>query len=590
MATFLVATAKVGAQGLGYTERAKKYVDEYSTLAILEQKKSGIPAAITLAQGILETEAGASELMVEANNHFGIKCKNGWQGPTYSHDDDAPNECFKKYSCAAESFSDHSALLLRNPRYAPLLKIPQTDYAGWARCLKKCGYATSPTYAERLIRIVQDFELQNYTYTALDSSLSAQFASSRSAINAISGGDTAKGQPASQQLAVNTVPVSPLLRTADSARAFVMRPAASPAVVAAKPAPKDTLLNRSVKPGMQAVTVAAPVNKPNTVAVTRAVTADTAKRAAPANPVVASMIQAPTPAVAAVQEKPKEESHLVIVNGLQAFYAHKDEMILQYAMKYHVGYRQLLVMNDLPDGPLPFDMYVYLERKLTKGANAQHILGEGESLIMAAQAEGMQVKALRDLNLLNPNEEPAPGTVLELQHPANRKPNVLVNQTTAHTRNAIVMNNEPAGAGEDLIDVRKIAAPDNGHAAVKTGATYADTARPKQINESPVAREIRVSDASTQAPGNSMKNSGNPGDSLIVSSAVYKVPVTEQPVAVAAKPAPVMTTRVEKYYTVKKGDTAFSIAKNNNITLAQLMKWNNIDGHITIGQNLQVQE
>src|ERR1700722_8267000 len=86
----------------GYNERAQKYIQQYSSLAILEQKKNGIPAAITLGQGILETEAGASELMTEANNHFGIKCNNHWDGPTFAHTDDAPDECFKKYTCAAE--------------------------------------------------------------------------------------------------------------------------------------------------------------------------------------------------------------------------------------------------------------------------------------------------------------------------------------------------------------------------------------------------------------------------------------------------------------------------------------------------------
>ena len=137
MMLILLLPAGAGAQDAGYTERAKKYIDQYSTLAILEQKKSGIPASITLGQGILETEAGASELMTEANNHFGIKCKNGWQGPTYTHTDDAPDECFKKYTCAAASYEDHSALLKRNPRYAPLFSLPATDYVAWAKCLKK---------------------------------------------------------------------------------------------------------------------------------------------------------------------------------------------------------------------------------------------------------------------------------------------------------------------------------------------------------------------------------------------------------------------------------------------------------------------
>jgi len=170
IAIILLATTKVGAQD-NFNDRAKKYIDQYASLAIMEQHKNGIPAAVTLGQGILETEAGISELMTEANNHFGIKCKNGWQGETYTYTDDAPDECFKKYKCAEESYRDHTDLLKRNPRYAPLFSLKQTDYAGWARCLKKCGYATNPQYAQRLIKIIEDYSLQQYTYTALDSSL-----------------------------------------------------------------------------------------------------------------------------------------------------------------------------------------------------------------------------------------------------------------------------------------------------------------------------------------------------------------------------------------------------------------------------------
>jgi len=220
----LLARAVAYAQD-GYTERAKKYISDYSTLAILEQKKSGIPASITLGQGILETEAGASELMTEANNHFGIKCKNGWQGPTYSHDDDAPDECFKKYTCAAESYQDHSALLKRNPRYAPLFSLSQTDYAGWAKCLKKCGYATNPQYAERLIKIIEDFKLQDFTFSALDSALMNNY-SSTPLVNPTAADTTRKQMVARDTIAAikKTTGQNPLSNIADSARNAILHP------------------------------------------------------------------------------------------------------------------------------------------------------------------------------------------------------------------------------------------------------------------------------------------------------------------------------------------------------------------------------
>lgn len=150
-----------------YTERANNYILQYSSLAEEEQIKSGVPAAITLGQGILETEAGASVLATEANNHFGIKCRSDWKGETFTHTDDAPDECFRKYNSAAESYRDHSIYLTTSRRYAALFDLKMTDYKSWAKGLKHCGYATSPTYSQRLIKIIEDFNLEDYTYAAL---------------------------------------------------------------------------------------------------------------------------------------------------------------------------------------------------------------------------------------------------------------------------------------------------------------------------------------------------------------------------------------------------------------------------------------
>ena len=133
-----------------------------------EQKRSGIPASITLAQGIHETSAGNSELATNANNHFGIKCKKSWTGETYSYTDDAPDECFRKYGSPEQSYVDHSDYLSTSPRYAVLFTYKPTDYASWAHGLKKCGYATNPRYAQILIRLVEEYQLQEYTYAAIN--------------------------------------------------------------------------------------------------------------------------------------------------------------------------------------------------------------------------------------------------------------------------------------------------------------------------------------------------------------------------------------------------------------------------------------
>lgn len=123
--------------------------------------KYGIPASITLAQGLLESGAGRSELAVKGNNHFGIKCGGSWTGPTMTHDDDRNGECFRVYRNAQESYQDHS-VFLQKARYKQLFNLDSKDYKGWARGLKACGYATSPTYASRLINIIELYELDKY--------------------------------------------------------------------------------------------------------------------------------------------------------------------------------------------------------------------------------------------------------------------------------------------------------------------------------------------------------------------------------------------------------------------------------------------
>ena len=139
-----------------------EYIDRYKDMAIHEMNRSGVPASITLAQGALESGDGNSSLARNANNHFGIKCHEDWNGKKTYQDDDAKNECFRKYQSVEESYRDHSDYLKAKTRYAFLFELDITDYKGWARGLKKAGYATSPTYAETLIRIIEEFGLHQY--------------------------------------------------------------------------------------------------------------------------------------------------------------------------------------------------------------------------------------------------------------------------------------------------------------------------------------------------------------------------------------------------------------------------------------------
>ena len=140
----------------------EEYINFYKDIALEEMNMYGIPASITLAQGILESGHGNSRLAKKANNHFGIKCHKGWTGKTFHMDDDERNECFRKYKSPYESFKDHSIFLSTRDRYASLFDLEITDYQGWARGLKKAGYATNPKYPQLLIKIIDDYELHQY--------------------------------------------------------------------------------------------------------------------------------------------------------------------------------------------------------------------------------------------------------------------------------------------------------------------------------------------------------------------------------------------------------------------------------------------
>ena len=143
------------------------YIEKYAELAVSEMNEFGIPASITLSQGILESGNGESYLAREGKNHFGIKC-HGWEGMKIYADDDAKNECFRKYKKVKQSYRDHSEFLTTHSRYSSLFELKITDYKGWAKGLKKAGYATSPTYADHLISVIERYDLNKFDKGVLE--------------------------------------------------------------------------------------------------------------------------------------------------------------------------------------------------------------------------------------------------------------------------------------------------------------------------------------------------------------------------------------------------------------------------------------
>jgi len=154
----ILITFSVSAQELS----SEDYIQKFHEIAIDEMHSYGIPASITLAQGILESGNGNSQLSKKSKNHFGIKCHKGWAGKKVYHDDDEENECFRKYKKVSDSYRDHSEFLKNRDRYAFLFDYKMTDYKSWAKGLKKAGYATNPHYADKLIELIERFDLAQY--------------------------------------------------------------------------------------------------------------------------------------------------------------------------------------------------------------------------------------------------------------------------------------------------------------------------------------------------------------------------------------------------------------------------------------------
>ncbi len=162
MSAFMLITAVSFLQANSNPSHQARYIESYADIAVGEMRRSGIPASITLAQGLLESGCGRSELAVKGNNHFGIKCHKDWTGERIYFDDDEKGECFRKYETIEHSYRDHSDFLRFRDRYKFLFDLEPTDYKGWAHGLRKAGYATDPSYPSKLIRLIEEYELHKY--------------------------------------------------------------------------------------------------------------------------------------------------------------------------------------------------------------------------------------------------------------------------------------------------------------------------------------------------------------------------------------------------------------------------------------------
>ena len=325
------------------------YINKYKELAIEEMQRTGVPASIKLAQGIHETSAGQSDLVRRSNNHFGLKCKSEWKGMTVKHTDDAPNECFRKYDDSKDSYKDQSDYLKKTARYSFLFDLDPTDYKAWAFGLKKAGYATNPKYSYVLIKLIEDYDLQDYTMIAL--------------------GKLKKGQE----------------------------------ILAQKESPKES------KPMVAVVEEKRSGKVEEKPAASYAVTKEEKK------PVV---IEEPRP------NYPDGEFK---INDTKVIYARKGTSYLSIAEQYSIPLARIFEFNEMKvQDIVDRDRLVYIMRKRKTGLNEQHVVKAGETLSDIAQTEALRLESLLEYNFLQPNMQPAVGSVLYLRSKAPGMPALTI--------------------------------------------------------------------------------------------------------------------------------------------------------------------
>jgi hypothetical protein len=347
--SFAVATI-----AFAQTDAIKQYVDTYSEIAINEMMRTGVPAAITLAQGIVESQAGQSDLVKSSNNHFGIKCKDEWTGDCVYHDDDLKNECFRVYGSAEESFRDHSDFLKSRPYYTDLFNINPADYKAWARGLKKAGYATERDYPQMLIKMIEANGLQQYTVVALERMKNG------SDVGYVANNN---GSDVQQNVAASAA-------TGDSSNAV----------------------------GEQASHLQNAIDK-----------MEQQQQPKPQPPVVAP----PTANDAYVDTYPEG---VFVINHRKVVYAHEGTSLLSLASKYDVSLALLLEFNELgkKNGILKEDRLIFLQRKLAKGEKEYHIVRKHERMEDIAQVEGVRLESLLQYNNMKKGVEPAAGRKIYL--------------------------------------------------------------------------------------------------------------------------------------------------------------------------------
>lgn len=385
-----------GAFAQSQTKVTTDYINKYKGIAISEMNRTGIPASITLAQAIVESASGESNLAKQANNHFGIKCKTEWTGEKMYKDDDMKNECFRVYENADSSFIDHSNFLKYRPYYASLFELDPVDDTAWAYGLKKAGYATEKDYPNILLKVIDMYELSQYNFPELVEEDSLEEAN---AIKEEITKDTLQKKVTPMQVAPNTLDTISIKKPANSTpiRDTVVKIVTVKDTIIKVVTVKDTIVNT--------VTVRDTLIKIVTVK-------DTVEKAVTIKPTKDTTAQKTTPK-AIVLNYPLNQKFKI--NGVSAIWAIAGRSYIEIASAYNIPLYKLYKNNELEETDLvQKDQLLFLAEKKKDSDKKVHVAKTGETFYEIAQMEGIQLNALKSFNTTITEDKIKDGIILYL--------------------------------------------------------------------------------------------------------------------------------------------------------------------------------
>ena len=396
------------------------YIDQYKDIAIKEMKRTGIPASITLAQGIVESNSGESNLAFNFNNHFGIKCKTDWKGETTYQDDDSKQECFRAYPNANASFIDHSNFIKTRPNYAPLFQLDPVDDSAWAIGLKKAGYATASDYANKLMKVIDDYELSQFNFPELNDENDTATSETTDVIEkpiiapktiVVKNTTIDKKETSANLVSEAPKEVSiPIVEKKDTAIAVKKDSTIQVKVV------KDSASNYINQASLPINKIKGIESSKNNATVTEikmnSIGKDTAIVKKSITPVKDTIAKKPT---SIYPDKPFK------INQVAVIWAKAGTSLLQIATEHNISLYKVFVFNDLKETDLlAQDQLLFLANKKAEGDKSFHLVINGESLYDISQKEGIQLKKLKEYNP-GTSDNPAAGTLLILVKPKEQK-------------------------------------------------------------------------------------------------------------------------------------------------------------------------